>query len=67
MKENFVEVNTQKESRQLVSLSDGNGANILLSLTPEQVKLLNWLEENDWLCYEARAIAFNPTTDVVIL
>ena len=34
MKENFVEVNTQKEPRQLVSLSDGNGANILLSLTP---------------------------------
>ena len=67
MKENFVEVNTQKEPRQLVSLSDGNGANILLSLTPEQVRLLNWLEENDWLCDEARAIAFNPATDAVIL
>lgn len=67
MKENFVEVNTQKEPRQLVSLSDGNGANILLSLTPGQVRLLNWLEENDWLCDEARAIAFNPATDVVIL
>lgn len=67
MKEIFVGVSTKEEPRQLISLSDGDGANILLSLTPEQVKLLSWLEENGWLYNEARAIAFNPATDVVIL
>lgn len=68
MQEIFVEVSTPKEEpRQLISLADGDGVNILLSLTPEQVKLLNWLERNGWLYNEARATEFNPATDAIIL
>lgn len=67
MKENFVGVRTQEEPRQLISLADGEGANILLSLTPEQVRLLDWLEENGWLYNETRATAFNPATDAIVL
>lgn len=67
MKGTFVEVSTQEEPRQLISLYDEKGANILLSLTPEQVKLLNWLEENGWLYNGVRAIAFNPIMDAIVL
>lgn len=67
MKEDFVGVSAQKELRQLISLYDGEGSNVLLSLTSEQVKLLSWLEENGWLYNEARATAFNPATDAIIL
>lgn len=68
MQEIFVEVSTPKEEpRQLISLADGDGVNILLSLTPEQVKLLNWLERNGWLYNEAKATAFNPATDAIVL
>lgn len=67
MKETFVEVSTQEESHQLISLADGEGNNVLLSLTSEQVKLLDWLEENGWLYNEARATEFNPATDAIIL
>lgn len=67
MKETFVEVSTQEESRQLISLADGEGNNVLLSLTSEQVKLLDWLEENGWLYNEARATLFNPATDAIVL
>lgn len=67
MKEIVVEVETSEEKRHLISLSDGDGANVLLSLNSDQIKLLNWLDENGWLYNETKIISLNLSTDVVVL
>jgi hypothetical protein len=40
------------DERKIIMLNDNNGAIKRIALTQEQINLLNWLSENNWLYEE---------------
>jgi hypothetical protein len=38
--------------RKIIVLNDGNGVMKRIALTQDQINLLEWLSDNDWLCDE---------------